>query len=62
MDLILNNLQWLMCHETKPNQTLEIGWFVLIYKRYRAIGLISKVFANGPGDRRSIPGRIIPKT
>ena len=23
---------------------------------------MSRVFANGPGDRRSIPGRVIPKT
>ena len=29
---------------------------------YRAIGLMSRVFANGPGDRVSIPGRVIPKT
>ena len=21
MDLALNNLQWLICHQTKPNQT-----------------------------------------
>ena len=28
---------------------------------YRAIGLMSRVFANGPGDRGQIPGRIIPK-
>ena len=27
-----------------------------------AIGLMRKVFANGPGDRDSIPGRVIPKT
>ena len=26
------------------------------------IGLISRVFADGPGDRGSIPGRVIPKT
>ena len=26
------------------------------------IGLVSRVFANGPGDRGSIPGHIIPKT
>ena len=26
------------------------------------IGLMSRVFANGPGDRDSIPGRVIPKT
>ena len=29
---------------------------------YRLIGLISRVFANGPGDGGSIPGRIVPKT
>ena len=35
-----------------------------IYKTLvnRAIGLMSGVFANGPGDRGSIPGRVIPKT
>ena len=26
------------------------------------IGLMSRVFANGPGDRGSIPGRVLPKT
>ena len=29
---------------------------------YRAIGLMSRVLANGLGDRGSIPGRVIPKT
>ena len=28
----------------------------------QAIGLMSRVFSNGPGDRGSIPGRVIPKT
>ena len=28
----------------------------------RFIALVSRVFANGPGDLGSIPGRIIPKT
>ena len=28
----------------------------------REIGLVSRVFANGPGDLGSIPGRVIPKT
>ena len=28
----------------------------------RAIDLMSKVFANDPGDWNSIPGRVIPKT
>ena len=26
------------------------------------IGLLGRVFANDPGDRGSIPGRVIPKT
>ena len=29
---------------------------------YRAIGIMIRVFANGPGDQGSIPGRVIPKT
>ena len=29
---------------------------------FSANGLMSRVFANGPGDRDSIPGRVIPKT
>ena len=28
----------------------------------RAIGLMSRLFTNGPGDLGSIPGRVIPKT
>ena len=28
----------------------------------RAIGLMSRMFSNGTGDRGSIPGRVIPKT
>ena len=38
-----------------------------IFEKYsfhldQLIGLVSKVFANGPGDLSSIPGRVIPKT
>ena len=29
---------------------------------YRLIGQLGRVFANGPGDLGSIPGRVIPKT
>ena len=29
---------------------------------YRISGLVGRVFANGPGDLGSIPGRVIPKT
>ena len=28
----------------------------------RVIGLVGRVFANGPGDLGSIPSRVIPKT
>ncbi len=31
-------------------------------KWYQLIGLVSRVFANGPGDLGSIPGPVIPKT
>ena len=33
-----------------------------ILKIILQIGLISRVFPNGPGDRGSVPGRVIPKT
>ncbi len=29
---------------------------------FRLIGLVGRVFANGPGDQSSIPGCIIPKS
>ena len=29
---------------------------------YKLLFLMSRVFANGPGDRGLIPGRVIPKT
>ena len=31
-------------------------------ERVYKIGLAVRVFANGPGDQGSIPGRVIPKT
>ena len=33
----------------------------MILYTFRAISLMSRVFANGPGDRGSSPGRVIPK-
>ena len=45
--------------------TATIGWIVpilLVYKDNRLIGLVGRVFTNGPGDRGSIPGRVILKT
>ena len=32
------------------------------YVNVWSIGLMSREFANGPGDRSLIPGRVIPKT
>ena len=33
-----------------------------ITSKYQLIGLVGRVFVNGPGDLGSIPGRVIPKT
>ena len=35
---------------------------VISFVLYRFIVLVGRVFANGPGDLGSIPGRVIPKT
>ena len=35
---------------------------IRLYLKQGAIGQMSRVFPNGPGDRGSIPGRVIPKT
>ena len=29
-DLALNNLQWLICHKTKPNKTNDYYYYLLI--------------------------------
>ena len=34
----------------------------MLYYSNQLIGLVGRVFANGPGDLGSIPGRVIPKT
>ena len=73
MDLVLNNLQRLIC--LKPNQpnqpvlvepvrVLSVGQIELFNHLLRIIiiGLMSRVFANGPRDQGSIPGQVIPKT
>ena len=40
--------------------------YFIYFKAYyssvdRLVGLVGRVFANGPGDLGSIPGRVIPK-
>ena len=36
--------------------------FIFPAMDYRLIGLVGRVFANGPGNQGSLPGRVIPKT
>ena len=43
-------------------KSLETYWMHHVFHMYRLISLVGRVFANGPGDLGSIPGRIIPKT
>ena len=40
----------------------QIWYLYLSYLFYWSIGLMSRVFANGPEDWGSIPGQVIPKT
>ena len=39
MDLALNNLYWLICHKTKPNQTKPISIVSWRGGYYRSFGL-----------------------
>ena len=43
------------------NQFLELS-SPIVDSSYGIIGLMSRVFTNGPEDRSSIPGWVIPKT
>ena len=56
----LNTVEW------KLNEFLFFSQFKHIKSwtdaKFRFNGLMSRVFANGPGDWDSIPGRVIPKT
>ena len=45
-----------------PSSIFKENRFNMIYCYNRVIGLMSRVFANGPEDWRSIPDRVIPKT
>ena len=42
---------------------LEQGISTCLSSRFFSfVGLLSRVFVNGPGERGSVPGRVIPKT
>ena len=40
----------------------ETKWLQIIKFDIHLIGLVGRVFVNGPGDPSSIPGRVIPNT
>ena len=46
------------------NKWASLNWknYLKLHNYYQLIGLVGRVFANGPGDLGSILGRIIPKT
>ena len=46
----------------KKKKKNEPEFFKKIILQNVFIGLMSRVFSNGPRDRGSIPGRVIPKT
>ena len=46
----------------KLNEVFSKNYHVLYTLINRDIGPAVRVFANGPGDLGSIPGRVIPKT
>ena len=54
---------WLSCH----NKFISVKNIIILSVSsdeflHRDIGPAVRVFANGPGDLGSIPGRVIPKT
>ena len=49
-------------HDTSVIKLETIFAYCFFYLVYRLIGLVDRVFANGPGDWGLIPGWVIPKT
>ena len=47
---------------SKSGCKIIIECYSFVRTKYTDIGLGVRVFANGPGDLGSIPGRVIPKT
>ena len=54
------------CSNNSPKMICSLSWLIVINKIrilvISLIGPVGRVFANGPGDRGSIPSRVIPKT
>ena len=65
--MLLKTVCVLVNKYTRFNNLKRMFWdgiylYLIISKYTPDIGLAVRVFANGPGDLRSIPGRVIPKT
>ena len=58
--VLLDNSEWIF--GTYIPDIINTMNYYLLLLCYQAIGLMSRVFANGPGDQGSIPGQVIPKT
>ena len=60
---------WHKVFLSNANNLYTVIWYQVflsntnnLYTVYGIIGLVDRVFTNGPGDLGSIPGRVIPKT
>ena len=49
-------------YSSRKGKNNENFYTSLIFRFYIESGIMVRVFANGPGDLGSIPGRVIPKT
>ena len=56
----LKNVSAIFVYVYEIYATTDLVLFCFVLGRF--IGLMSRVFANGPGDLGSIQGRVIPKT
>ena len=53
---------WMLCIYVEYIYIYIYIYIIYIYIYISDIGLGVRVFANGPGDLGSIPGRVMPKT
>ena len=58
----INLLSLSQCYKILLSEIAIFSFIVIRYILHRFIGLAVKVFANGPEDRSSFPGRVILKT
>ena len=51
-----------MAKEGQGYPCCQHDMMMMMIFQYSPAGLVSRVFANGPGDLSSIPGHLIPKS